>query len=279
MRIKSYNHHNRQILPQYTHLHMTAIKSMAKTYPSILIILILAVFSCQTSKKPTDSSKGFKPIFDGQSLGDWEGDPTYWSVEDGALVGVVTPATLLKRNTFIIWRGGITEDFEFKAEYMITEDGNSGINYRSEEVSGVPFALAGYQCDIDGKNRYTGMNYEERKRTTLANPGKIVVLEGLKETGKPLSENIAQNQWKPAVVTGETGDIAQLKAQIKPNEWNQVHIVVQGNRMRHYINGNLMSDVTDNDTEHRKLSGLFGVQVHVGPPMRIAYRNMMIKHL
>lgn len=222
---------------------------------------------------------GFKSIFDGETLSGWEGDSAYWRVEDGTLVGEVTPSTLLKRNTFIIWRGGTTNDFEFRTEYMITEDGNSGINYRSEEVEGVPFALAGYQCDIDGKNRYTGMNYEERKRTTLANPGKIAVLESLSEAGKPLSENIAQNQWKPAKVTGETGNIDELKAQIKPNVWNQAYIIVRGNRMLHYINGNLMSDVTDNDSEHRKLSGLLGVQVHVGPPMRIAYRNMMIKHL
>ncbi|WP_158856197.1 3-keto-disaccharide hydrolase [Lunatibacter salilacus] len=258
---------------------MTLRKLTQKNHYSLLVLFFLTVSSCQSSKQPSNSMDGFEPIFDGQSLNAWEGDPAYWRVENGTLVGEVTPSTLLKRNTFIIWRGGITEDFEFKAEYMITEDGNSGINYRSEEVAGVPFALAGYQCDIDGKNRYTGMNYEERKRTTLANTGKIVVLARVPEAGKALSENISQNQWKPAKVTGETGDIDEFKAQIKPNVWNQVHIIVQGNRMRHYVNGNLMSDVTDNDNEHRKLSGLLGVQVHVGPPMRIAYRNMMIKHL
>ena len=258
---------------------MTLNLSKLRTNSAATIVLFVTIFSCQTSNTPTISSKGFEPIFDGNSLQDWEGDPTYWRVEDGALVGEVTPSTLLKRNTFIIWRGGITKDFEFKTEYMITEDGNSGINYRSEEVAGVPFALAGYQCDIDGKNRYTGMNYEERKRTTLANPGKVVVLENVPAAGKALSENIAQNQWKPATETGVTGNIDQLKAQIKPNVWNQVHIIVQGNRMRHFVNGNLMSDVTDKDTVNQKLSGLLGVQVHVGPPMRIAYRNMMLKHL
>lgn len=243
-------------------------------------VIVLLLFGCaQTSTLPTDSSEGFVALFDGQSLSGWEGDPTYWRVEAGTLVGEVTPTTLLKRNTFIIWREGITGDFEFKAEYLITASGNSGINYRSEEVEGTPFALAGYQCDIDGKNRYTGMNYEERKRTTLANPGKVVVLEPLPVPGTPLSENIAQNQWKPAQVIAETGDLAALKSQIRENDWNQVHIIVKGNRMRHYINGNLMSDVTDKDKENRKFSGLLGVQVHVGPPMRIAYRNMMIKHL
>ncbi|MDH4282580.1 MAG: DUF1080 domain-containing protein, partial [Myxococcales bacterium] len=32
---------------------------------------------------------GFQPIFDGKTLAGWEGDPTYWRVEDGALVGEI----------------------------------------------------------------------------------------------------------------------------------------------------------------------------------------------
>ena len=41
---------------------------------------------------------GFERIFDGRSLAGWEGDPVYWRVEEGVLVGEVTPATLLKQN-------------------------------------------------------------------------------------------------------------------------------------------------------------------------------------
>jgi hypothetical protein len=37
--------------------------------------------------------------------------------------------------------------------------------------------------------------------------------------------------------------------------------------------------VIDGDTEHRKMSGLIGVQVHVGPPMKIEYRNFLLKQL
>jgi hypothetical protein len=47
-------------------------------------------------------------------------------------VGEVTPETLLKSNTFIVWRGGSPVDFELKADYRITAHGNSGINYRSD---------------------------------------------------------------------------------------------------------------------------------------------------
>jgi Domain of Unknown Function (DUF1080) len=70
-----------------------------------------------------------------------------------------------------------------------------------------------------------------------------------------------------------------LMAAIKVNDWNEYHLVVNGNRMLHYVNGVLMSDVTDNDTVNRRFRGLLGVQVHVGPPMRIAYRNFRLKKL
>ena len=75
------------------------------------------------SDRPTPvegDEPGFTPIFDGQSLKGWEGDPTYWRVEGGALVGEITPATVVKSNTFIIWRGGRPKDFELKLDYRIT---------------------------------------------------------------------------------------------------------------------------------------------------------------
>jgi hypothetical protein len=65
----------------------------------------------------------------------------------------------------------------------------------------------------------------------------------------------------------------------KNDDWNDYRVVVQGNHMQHYINGVLMSDVTDNDTVNRRFTGFLGVQVHVGPPMRIAYRNFRLKKL
>ena len=40
-----------------------------------------------------------------------------------------------------------------------------------------------------------------------------------------------------------------------------------------------MSDVTDNDTVNGKSEGLLGVQVHVGPPMKVMYRNIRLKQL
>jgi len=217
---------------------------------------------------------GFTKIFNGQNLDGWDGDPTYWRVEDGTLVGEVTPETELKNNTFIIWQGGELGDFELKGEFKITEAGNSGINYRSDLFTEVPFALRGYQADIDGRNSYTGQNYEERKRTTLAYRGQSTTIQP--REGE-LSKNVERNAWLGLEVTESLGDRDSLKTLIKSEDWNSFHLVIKGNKLQHYINGVLMSEVIDEDTVNRKMEGLLGIQVHVGPPMKVQYRELLLK--
>jgi len=220
----------------------------------------------------------FKSIFDGKTLEGWEGDRTYWSVKDGAIVGTITPETLLKANTFLIWEGEVA-DFELKAEFRISESGNSGINYRSDRVEEVPFALRGYQADIDGKNTYTGQNYEERKRTTLAYRGQKTQISSQPNEANVLGDYVEDNAWKGLNLESELGDRAELGAKIKKEDWNKIHLIVKGNVMQHFVNGILMSEVHDEDAKNRMMSGLLGVQVHVGPPMKVEYRKLMLKKL
>jgi hypothetical protein len=244
------------------------------------LLTIFFVDGCRTAKNAGDKdAAGFVQIFDGKTLNNWVGDSTYWRVEDSCLVGVVTPATLLKRNTFIIWQGNMPRDFEIRVQYKVSAEGNSGINYRSEKIEGFPYALRGYQADLNGANTYTGSNYEERRRATLASIGEKTVLPAISVSPDSLQAHIANNKWLPKIVTGSLGDAATLTSTIKKDDWNDYKIVVQGNRMQHYINGVLMSDVTDNDTVNRRFTGYLGVQVHVGPPMRIAYKNFRLKKL
>ena len=217
----------------------------------------------QFEKEPHDSQDGFVRIFDGISLDGWDGDPVYWSVKDGSIVGTITPETIVDRNTFLIWRGGTTGDFELKLEYKISEEGNSGINYRSYEVPGVPWALKGYQSDIDGKGQWNGQNYEERGRTFLALRGQVTrITEG-----------------KDPTIIGTVGEKDQLEEYVLKEDWNECHLIVRGNTMIHMINGHIMSVVIDDDAENRTMDGLLGVQVHVGPPMTVEYRNISIKKL
>lgn len=243
---------------------------------SISVVLISA--RCQSPEKKGKQS-GFVKIFDGKTLKGWIGDSTYWRVENGNLVGEITPSTLLKRNSFIIWQGGKPADFELTLECKITKDGNSGINYRSEQLTDITHALRGYQADIDGANRYTGQNYEERARTTLAYRGEIVTVNEPQNASAAIQDNVKNNAWLQRTVTGSLGDRDSLKTHIKSEDWNRIRIVAKGNRLQHYVNDVLMSDVTDNDKVNGKSSGMLGVQVHVGPPMQVQYRNIMLKKL
>ena len=247
-----------------------------------LLVPLLGIYSPIFAQKAQASEKGFKKIFDGKTLKGWEGDPVYWKVENGSIVGEITPATIVKRNTFIIYRDAKPSDFELKCEVKITKDGNTGINYRSEELlPDLPFALKGYQADIDGAIRYTGQNYEERGRTTLGYRGEIVNVN--EQTDPEVKNNLraysARNAWLARKVTGSLGNSDSLKTKIKSEDWNEIHLIVKGNRLLHYVNGVLMSDVTDLDKVNGKSEGWLGVQVHVGPPMKVEYRNIRIKNL
>src|SRR5437764_4235600 len=123
------------------------------------------------------------------------------------MTGEITPETIIRSNTFIIWRDGTPADFELKVEYRITAGGNSGINYRSvvapDKVTPEnKFAMRGYQCDIDGENRYTGNSYEEKGRLFLAVRGQVTHVTGTRPPSvvSTLGENKAlavfiTNSW------------------------------------------------------------------------------------
>ena len=255
-----------------------------------ILAFSLVLFACKESKlekleeKPKEinlDDKGFVQLFDGKTLQGWKGDPMYWSVRNGNLIGEVTSKTLLKNNTFILWDGGQPEDFELKLEFKISKSGNSGINYRSEKIDTIANALRGYQADIDGKIRYTGQNYEEKKRTTLAYRGEKVIINSQANPEEPgsLQANIQKNCWQSREVVASLGTSDSLKTKIKSEDWNKVHLVIKGNRLQHFVNDVLMSDIVDNDSVNRKLSGYLGVQVHVGPPMTVQFRNIRLKEL
>jgi hypothetical protein len=228
------------------------------------IALIIASFiSINQHAQAQRPPKGFKKIFDGRSFKHGECDTGFWRIENGIAIGEVTKEKPLKSNTFLIYQGSVPENFEFKAQYRISSDGNSGVQYRSDRVENIPFALKGYQADIDGANRYTGQNYEERGRGFLAMRGEQSVL---KEGQKP-------------TITGSVGNSDELKSKIRKDDWNEIHIIAEGNHLRHYINGVLMSEVTDEDTSKRKMNGLIGLQVHVAPKMKVEYREIYLKKL
>ena len=235
-------------------------------YINMAIIVTLGItlsLSCESasSNKPLPNSAVFITIFDGKTFNGWKADTSVWHIENGCFVGEVTPMKQIQTNSFLIYTKSQAGDFEFKAKFKISNGGNSGVNYRSEEIANIPYALKGYQADIDGENVYTGQNYEERGRGFLAMRGQNAVIN---------------NSTDPFIIKS-IGNSDSLKSKIIADDWNEIHLIVKGNNMKHYINGILMSETTDNDSSNSKLSGLIGLQVHVSKQMKVAYKNIQIK--
>jgi hypothetical protein len=209
-----------------------------------------------------DDHTGFEALFDGKTLKGWDGDPQFWRVENETIIGESTADKPLKMNTFLIWRNGQPKDFELKLEYRISST-NSGVQYRSVELPEVgKWVLKGYQADIDFANTYTGQLYEERGRGFLAMRGQMTQLQA----GK-----------KKVVANLRSGD--ELKALIKTNDWNQVHIIAHGNVLTHVFNGHLMAQTVDDDAAARAMGGWLGFQMHTGAPMKLELRSIWLKNL
>jgi hypothetical protein len=206
------------------------------------------------------AAQSFAPIFDGKTLHGWDGDPAYWRVENGVIVGETKPGAMPKQNTFLIWRGASPADFDLRAEYRLT-GGNSGIQYRSVELPEIRWAMKGYQADIDAEQQYTGQIYEERGRGFLALRGQSASVQ----TGA-----------KP-VVLGSLGSEAELKAAIHAQGWNEYQIIARGNVLLQILNGRTMSTLVDDDAKNRKMDGLIGIQLHTGEPMKIEVRNIRLR--
>lgn len=233
--------------------------------PAVLILLWMLVLNsaCQNPETGSgDQEAVFTPILTDSSVEDWEGDPQYWRFNDGVLTGEITPDKILAENTFFIWNGGTVGNFELKAEYRISGEGNSGINYRSKKVEGNNYVLRGYQADIDGANRYSGQVYEENGRSILAGRGQVT--------------HVDKNDKVEEI--GTVGEADVLSSVIDEGEWNEYHLIARGNALVHMINGRVMSMVVD-DGRSRKMNGVLGLQLHRGPPMKIEFRNVRLKQI
>lgn len=214
------------------------------------------VASAAVTVKP--GPDGWVKLFNGRNLNGWDGDPQYWSVEDDAITGK-TDGTL-KMNRFLSWTGFTVRNFDLRVKVKVTAGGNSGLQYRGAMLPEVGLDIvSGYQCDIVANNPdYNGMLYEERGRRILSHTGEKVVVA---PDGQP---------W----IVGK-----MEVRQFAPDEWHDYRVLVRGNHHQHWIDGHMTADLVDCDAKGRSLDGVLGVQVHVGPAMKIQFKDFKIQHL
>jgi hypothetical protein len=205
--------------------------------------------------------EGFVSLFDGRTLDGWRGDRNLWSVRDGAITGVTTAETKLTENKFLVWKEEV-EDFELRLKFRL-QGGNSGIYFRAKERAeghDLRDPVVGMQADFDHSGRWTGVLMEYLLRGVLAERGERVVID----------------QDGTRRVVGSFGDPTDLLAVFKQNQWNDYTVVAQGGRISMKINGVTMCEVDDQDPR-RLQRGVLALQVHVGPPMTVQFKDIYFR--
>jgi hypothetical protein len=222
---------------------------------------------------------GYVPIFDGRTLDGWDGNPTFWRVEDGAIVGESTPERP-SGNSYIAYRRMAAKDFTLKFEIKVEGNGGSGLQYRSRTglpwLANIPanvtafngpvnlnWMMTGPQADFWPSRIYTGQFYSENTpMRILAWRGQVV--EGFGERSKRLM--------------GTIGDREALGAVVKQNDWNQYTVIARGGTFLHIINGQLMAVMIDDDPmSSNNQSGFFGIEIEA--TTKLSVRNIWLKKL
>lgn len=235
---------------------------------------------------------GFTQIFDGTTLKGWDGDPTVWKADRGAIVGT-SPAERPVGTTFLIWRDGEPADFELKLEVRVEGAGaNTGIQYRSRNVTpsfgrgprpanapgrGSPapaianayvhqarWDLAGYQADFDLANLFTGQLMESNSaRFIMTWWGQVVQAQ----------------EGRPPRLLASLGNKDALSGFVKLNDWNEYHIIARGHQLMHIVNGHLMSLTFDDDPAMTAVRGLIGLQIEGNGRVKVSFRNLWLRTL
>ena len=232
------------------------------------VVLGFALSVAFAAEKADD--EGFETIFNGKDLTGWDGNPDFWSAQDGVIRGQTTKEKRTRGNTFCIWRAAILKDFELRISFRI-QNGNSGIQYRSVERG--KWRVAGYQAEVENRKGKVGFLYHEGGRGWLVNVGDKMVIH---EDGKK-------------EIVGKLGDKMELTKDYQMKGWNHYRIICRGNHVQQFLNGVQTIDLVDKDVnpidkikgrneKKGALSGILALQIHAGPPMIVEFKDIKIKH-
>lgn len=224
-------------------IHGSLLSVPLRCLLAVALVAVLSAWGQPNQLTESEVAEGYMLLFDGNSLEGWDGDPSLWSVRDGAIVGSSDGRTVTA-NTFLIYQEPF-DDFVLRLEVRL-RNGNSGVQFRSQHMPGPGWVVHGYQADLSdaGERSAWGNFYEEkgRGRGMMATPD-----EG----------------WQRA------------KEVVRPRDWNRYEIRAEGNSVRLTLNGK----VTFEGTDDKAPSGIIAIQLHSGPGMLVECRSIRIKPL
>ena len=235
-----------------------------------LLAIPCYVFAEDDASAPPEPP-AMKAIFNGKNLDGWDGDPRLWSVREGAIRGETTAENAAKGNTFIIWKGGRTKDFDLRLTFRSNATNNSGIQYRSKHIT---------EGNVNNAWVVRGYQHEIRNEIKLPSVSGFIYDEGGKRGRLCLvGEQATWDADGKKIVNDQLIDQAGFEKLFKLDDWNDVVIRAEGHRIRHYLNGKLIVDFTDNEPNLALSDGIMALQLHAGAPMWVEYKDLRIAEL
>ena len=202
------------------------------------------------------SETGFTPIFNGLDINNWNGDPRYWSVEDGAIT-VRTPADARENyTTCLFYNGGKLANFELRFLYKIkvlkeNKQAYAGVIYRGRKIR--DYLAYGYECRVSAEGQNSGVLTSADRLGLISFTQKTIVREGEKSSDRL---EIVGNM----PITFQ--DVMNI---VKKDDWNECIITADKNQFTHKINGQLVAHLTDENEKKRAMDGIMALQIYTGP--------------
>lgn len=226
-------------------------------------------FAGNPTQAPPPEAGDMTVLFNGKDLTGWDGDPRLWSAKDGVLRGETTRENAARGNTFLIWKDGALKDFDLRLSFRMNATNNSGIQYRSKHVTegkvSNPWVVHGYQHELRNERKFPNTPsfiYDEggkRGRMCLVGEKVVWTAGGKKEV-------------KESFLNQEA--FVRL---MRLDDWNDVVILAKGKNIKHYLNGRLVVDFTDEDPKLALSEGILALQLHAGAPMWVEFKSIRLK--
>ncbi|MCW5981485.1 MAG: DUF1080 domain-containing protein [Bryobacteraceae bacterium] len=203
------------------------------------------------SLSPEERGAGWQLLFDGKSMTGWD-DPARksppgdsWTIEDGCIKALRNPR--IREDLFTAAGYG---DFELAFDWKISPGGNSGVKYRVQDRA----VLEKSTLNPAAKRFEDTVDYELIHR--LASRDRIPPGASIEEYVVAFEYQVIDDRAHPDAGSGGkhiSGSIysmvAPAKAAARPaGEFNQSRIVLRGNHVEHWLNGEKVVD-TQLDSE------------------------------
>lgn len=209
---------------------------------------------------------GFVSIFDGKTLDGWEEMPSVekkaWSVVDGMIVGEGDKG----RGYLVYSKDKNLADFELKFLYRFPGKGNSGVNIRARVDKTGRRKFEGYHADIG----HVGIGGKVLGAWDFHTPGR-------REHRCFRGDSLVIDKDDKPVITPLKG--AVTADDINKGGWNELHIIIKGNRFQFFLNGKPSAEFIEHLPQEKRLhSGMIQLQLH-DPGMIVHYKDIRLKVL